>query len=137
MPTHGQSSMNYDSWKLASNADSRAEVLADRCSDIEAFVDGKLGLAVTQANSVSEGQWEAEPVLAEWDDDGTILLELNLRLKRVPVSGNPGDLLELAETIVRLGETLASMARNNQTVQGLKLAPSVQERGSGQQAGLG
>ena len=129
--------MNYDSWKLASDVDPTAEAQSDRCSDIEAFVDGKLDLAMAQANIACEGQWEAEPALANSDDDGSISLELNLRLKRVPVSGNPGDLQEVAQTILRLGETLALMARNNQTVQGLMLAPSVQERSSGHQAGLG
>ncbi|MBS0206026.1 MAG: hypothetical protein JSS49_24300 [Planctomycetes bacterium] len=120
--------MNYDSWKLASDLEGRSEILADRCSDIESCVDGKLKLAITQTNRVSDSQWDAEPSLAEADDDGQITLELTLRLKHVPVCGTPGDLQELAQAFLRMGESLAHLARSNQTSQGLKLASSVQQR---------
>ena len=136
-PCDGHSNMNYDSWKLASGQEDRAEILADRCSDVEACVDRKLQQAFGQLNRVSECHWEAEPSLAEPDDEGQISLEVNLRLKRVPVTGTPGDLQELAQAFLRVGETLAQLARINQTSHGLKLAPSVQQRDAVQKADLG
>lgn len=136
-PSDGHSPMNYDSWKLASGEEDRADILADRCSDVESCVDRKLQQAFGQLNRISDCQWEAEPSLAEPDDEGQISLEVKLRLKHVPVAGTAGDMQELAQAFLRVGESLAQLARINQTSHGLKLAPSVQQRDAVPRADLG
>lgn len=121
--------MNYDSWKTGSGVDLRTELLADRCADIESYLDSKLAAAVAEVNRLSDCQWAIEPVLADADDDGMISLEVSVRLSDLSVSGNPGDLQELAQAFLKLSETLSQAARSDLTQQGLKLAPSAQSRG--------
>jgi len=128
--------MNYDSWKLASGQDSHAEALAERCDDIEAQMDGKLGRALEQANASCDWEWSAEPALAEPTDD-VISLELNLRLRHLPVTGSPGDLRQLALAVSRLAQVLTSAAQANASPSGLKLAPSVTERPAARQSETG
>lgn len=129
--------MNYDSWKLAANIDSKSQILEERCSDIEAFVDGKFTQVVGQSNRATEHQWDVEPVLADFSQDGDITLEVNLRLKRVPVTGNATDLQELGRRLIQLGEALNQAAQPQQTTHGLRLSSSVTDRGVGPMANLG
>jgi len=128
--------MNYDSWKLATNVDSRTQILEDRCSDIEAFIDSKLNQIIALSNRETVCQWQVEPSLADFNDDD-IRLELTLRLKHVTVTGNATDLQELGLCLMRLGEALSQAARGQQTVHGLKLATSEAKREAGQSAQLG
>lgn len=116
--------MNYDSWKLSSGVTPEAEALEDRCSAIEAAIDRTLALAVERASHPADVQWSIEPVLAEADPEGAISLEVSLRLKRLPVSGHPDDLNELAQAITNLGESLSLLARNQSSGR-VKFAPSV------------
>ena len=127
--------MNYDSWKTGSGVDLRTELLADRCADIESYLDSKLAAAVAEVNRLSDCQWVIEPVLADADDEGTISLEVSLRLSGLSVNGNPGDLQELAQAFLKMSETLSQAARCDQTQQGLKLAPSAQSRGQNAELG--
>lgn len=117
--------MNYDSWKLSSGVTPEAEALEDRCSAIEAVVDRSLALAVERTTYPADADWSIDPSLAEADPEGAIFLEVSLRLKRLPVTGHPDDLQELAQAIINLGESLAILARNQQTSGRLKFAPSV------------
>lgn len=133
----GNPAMNYDSWKLASGADRRAEELSDRCCDIEALVDATLKQALARTNRGPDSLWEVEPALAEFDDDGAIFLDLSLRLHRVRVGSAAADLQELSQAFLRLGETLAQLTRSSQTPHGLKLAGSLPHREGGRQAELG
>jgi hypothetical protein len=128
--------MNYDSWKTGSGVDLRTELLADRCADIESYLDSKLAAAVAEVNRLSDCQWVIEPVLADADDEGTISLEVSVRLSGLSVSGNPGDLQELAQAFLKMSETMSQAARCDLTQQGLKLAPSAQSHGQ-QNAELG
>lgn len=116
--------MNYDSWKLSSGVTPEAEALEDRCTSIEADVDRALSLAVERTSHPADAQWSIEPALAEPDQDGAISLEVSLRLKRLPVTGQPEDLQELAQAIINLGECLSVIARNQQPSSRLKFAPT-------------
>lgn len=109
--------MNYDSWKLASGVSHDAEALDDRCSAIEAVVDSTLAVAADRTNHPADAQWNVEPALAEPTPDGEISLEVTLRLRHLPVSGQPRDLQELAQAILNLGESLATLARDQQAAQ--------------------
>ena len=129
--------MNYDSWKLASDVDTRAQILEDRCTNIEAFVDSQLNQIVGRSNRETAWQWDVEPTLADFNDEEEIRLELSLRLKQVPVTGNASDLQELGLCLVRLGEALGQAAQGQQTTQGLKLASSVAKRDAGPTAEVG
>jgi hypothetical protein len=129
--------MNYDSWKLATNIDSRTQILEDRCTDLEAFVDGKLNQIIAVCNRETTCQWEVEPALADFNDDDEIRLELTLRLKQVPVTGNASDLQELGLCLIRMGQALTQAAQGQQTQHGLKLASSVTKRDVGSSAQLG
>lgn len=129
--------MNYDSWKLATNVDSRTQILGDRCTDLEAFVDRKLNQIIASSNRETTCQWEVEPALADFNDDDEIRLELTLRLKQIPVTGHPSDLQELGLCLIRMGQALTQAAQGQQTQHGLKLASSVTKRDAGSSAQLG
>lgn len=129
--------MNYDSWKLATNVDSRTQILEDRCTDVEVFVDSRLNQIVADSNRETTCQWEVEPALADFNDDDELRLELALRLKQVPVTGHTSDLQELGLCLMRLGQLLTQAAQGQQTKHGLKLASSVTKRDADSSAQLG
>lgn len=117
--------MNYDSWKTGGGIDPRIEALQERCSDIESQIDGKLSEAAAEFNHNFDGIWEVEPALADCDESGAITLEVSLRLIGLPVTGSPGDLQEVAQALIKLGEALSPAAQADRTRLGLRLAPSI------------